>query len=87
MSGLYTLRQVAGALSVTLRRVRSWADSGSLTTLQPQRNAERLVAATELLRWERTLGYRVDWEQLDAADAAHAADSAISVTRSNEGKQ
>jgi hypothetical protein len=71
---LLTLREVADALGVTHRRVRSWADAGTLDTLQPQRHAERLVPAGELRRFER-MGYRVRW----AAISATSADSATSV--------
>ena len=74
---LHPLRAVADALGVAHRRVRSWADTGALDTLQHQRGAERLVPVAELLRFER-LGYRVNWAALEPADAAIAADSADS---------
>lgn len=76
---LHSLRAVAAALGLTPRRVRSWADRGTLDTLQPARNAERLVATSELRRFER-MGYRVTWNALtDAPRAARAAIAAMSV--------
>lgn len=79
--GLHSLRVVAEALGVPHRTVRSWADAGSLDTLQHTRHAERLVTTAELRRFER-LGFRVRWEALEAATSAT---SATSVTLSNEG--
>jgi hypothetical protein len=72
---LLTLRAVAEALGVPHRRVRSWADAGTLDTLQPGRGAERLVPESEVRRLERA-GYRVSWAALrahpaDAADPSH----------------
>jgi hypothetical protein len=68
---LHPLRAVADALGVAHRRVRSWADAGTLDTLQPARNAERLVSTAELRRFER-LGYRVNWDALAPACAVGA---------------
>jgi hypothetical protein len=70
---LHSLRAVAAALGLPHRTVRSWAERGTLDTLQPGRNAERLVPTSELRRLER-VGYRVSWAALGAADAADAAD-------------
>ena len=74
---LHPLRTVADALGVTHRRVRSWADRGTIDTLQHQRGAERLVPGSEVRRFER-MGYRVNWAALepptpaaDMADRAH----------------
>ena len=71
LHSLHTLRTVAEALGVPHRTVRSWADTGSLDTLQPARNAERLVSTAELRRFER-LGYRVNWDVLAPACAVGA---------------
>ena len=72
---LHSLRAVAAALGLSHRRVRSWADRGTLDTLQPGRCAERLVPSAEVRRLER-VGFRVDWPALAAFDAADAADAA-----------
>ena len=71
---LHSLRAVAKALGVPLRKVRTWADAGTLDTLQPQRHAERLVSTAELRRFER-LGYRVAWDVLERATSATSATS------------
>lgn len=76
--GLHTLRQVAAALGVPLRTVRSWAETGVIDTLQPVRNMRRMVSADEVQRLER-LGYRVNWRHLEEPDdTAEPADSADS---------
>ena len=72
--GLHSLRAVAEALGVPLRKVRTWADTGTLDTLQPQRHAERLVPTAELKRFER-MGYRIDWDALERATSATSATS------------
>jgi len=68
---LLTLREFANALGITLRRARSWADAGAIGTLQPQRHAERLVPAVELLRFER-MGYRVRPAAISATSSPSA---------------
>ena len=79
---LHPLRAVADALGVTHRRVRGWADAGTIDTLQPRRGAERLVPGSELRRLE-AIGYRVRWAALEpptpAADVADMADVAHAV--------
>ena len=74
---LFTLREAADALGLTHRRIRSWADAGTLDTVQHVRHCERMVLGSELLRLAR-LGYRVRWP-------ADPADPATSETLSNEG--
>ena len=83
LHSLHTLRTVAEVLGVPHRTVRSWADAGSLDTLQPARHAERLVTTAELRRFER-LGYRVNWNALEPAMSATPADSANPVTDAQE---
>ena len=74
---LLSLREVADALGLPHRRIRSWADAGTLDTVQHVRHCERMVLGSELLRLAR-LGYRVRWP-------ATSATSATSETLSNEG--
>lgn len=61
---LYTLREVAIALRLPLKRIRRWADTGRLDTLQNGRQSLRLVPASELERLNRE-GFYVDWSALE----------------------
>lgn len=74
---LYSLRQVARATGLDLRKVRHWADHDVINYVQPRRNMERLVTRDELQRLESEVGLRIEWKKLD--DSATSADSAIFV--------
>ena len=76
---LHSLRAVAAALGLGARRVRSWADRGTLDTAQPGRCAERLVPTAEVRRLERA-GFRINWTALAAADTADATDAVSGVS-------
>lgn len=62
---LYTVRQVAQALGMPLRRVRSWVETGAIDATSPTRHCLRLIPARELRRLELERGFFVDWTQLD----------------------
>ena len=64
---LHTLREVARALRQPLKRVRRWADTGRLATLQNGRQSLRLVPASELERLNLE-GWYVDWTALADPD-------------------
>lgn len=64
---LHTLRDVARALRQPLKRVRRWADTGRLATLQNGRQSLRLVPASELERLNLE-GWYVDWTALADPD-------------------
>ncbi len=58
-----TVTEFAAALNLKARTVRSWVDSGSLSTRPRKRNKKRLIPIEELLSYESS-GWPVDWDIL-----------------------